>query len=348
MDTFTGHNFYRNNTTVDNFWRHGSHWLCIKSVNNHCAVTGGYSVIPMISNPQDINNTNTNTNNNNNNNNIRNNDPGGANISHRGRLAIWDSRLKDGLVSSVELSCALISSVSYSKGNFALAAGGSDGLVHVYDVRYLDASVPLVVYPSGLPSVHNSPLSTSYVEPPSFALSRAPIISVHLDTTRLLACSANALNVFSASPCMLGNKYPNHPIPFFQKVHSFTAEMASSYSTSEIGNISNPQSSAPGLSTGTFELQTVAFDKYTGTAVACSDCTLVWKNAEPSSAFQSFGITEEFATSLSNSSGMLSQFSLDVESGLPGDISAHTTNSRPRKEHAYRNPSRHMKGVRTR
>ena len=56
-----------------------------------------------------------------------------------GRVALWDVRTRAGVVSQVTAPCGLIPSVSFCSYNSGIAAGGSDGVVRVYDMRRFTA-----------------------------------------------------------------------------------------------------------------------------------------------------------------------------------------------------------------
>ena len=62
---------------------------------------------------------------------------GGAQRRGEGRLALWDLRAKEGVVAAVTLPCGLVPSVSYSPYQQGIAAGGSDGVVRLFDTRKL-------------------------------------------------------------------------------------------------------------------------------------------------------------------------------------------------------------------
>ena len=169
-----------------------------------------------------------------------------------GRVALWDVRTRDGLVSQVTAPCGLIPSVSFCSYNSGIAAGGSDGVVRVYDMRFFKAealhevSVPPTpvsafasappassYYSSSVVDVTLAPDSLSLVppstSPPSPSIlgspmsssppSRRHIQSVCLLPDRLLALQSTALTIFASSPAP---PRKSSAFPFAHPVHSIT------------------------------------------------------------------------------------------------------------------------------
>ena len=174
-----------------------------------------------------------------------------------GRVALWDVRTRAGLVSQLTAPCGLVPSVSFCAYNNGIAAGGSDGVVRVYDMRRFRAealqevrmpaapvsafAAPPAIFPlcSPLPldaaqaseGVALIPASTSPPSPStvpgsaasSSAPSRRHIQSVCLLPDRLLALQSSALTLFSASTAP---PRKTATFPFAHPVHSVTARYA--------------------------------------------------------------------------------------------------------------------------
>ena len=169
-----------------------------------------------------------------------------------GRVALWDVRTRRGVVSQLTTPCGLIPSVSFCAYSSGIAAGGSDGVVRVYDMRRFttdalhevripvhpvsafasaapafspasslafDLSVPLDSLSLTPPST--SPPSPSVVGSPmsSSTPSRRHIQSVCLLPDRLIALQSSALTLFASS-----GKPPRKTstFPFAYPVHSLT------------------------------------------------------------------------------------------------------------------------------
>ena len=169
-----------------------------------------------------------------------------------GRVALWDVRTEGGVVSQLTASCGLIPSISFCSYNNGIAAGGSDGVVRVYDMRRFTAetlhevsvpATPVSAFAFTLPVhgltsslVADDPLPSDFVSlippstsPPSPSIltssvsslppSRRHIASVCLLPDRLIALQSTALTIFAASTAPPRKKTT---FPFAHPIHSIT------------------------------------------------------------------------------------------------------------------------------
>ena len=165
----------------------------------------------------------------------------GAERRGEGRLAVWDLRTKEGVTAQLSLPCGLVPSVSYCAYQQGIAAGGSDGVVRLFDARRLSLErsqavpVPTLVTPS-LPSSSPrrvgeflAPASTSPPSPSLPTTSAQSPVGCHLQSLallsdRLLTCQSRQFTAFassSASPSRLPSAAS--PFPYATAVHSVSA-----------------------------------------------------------------------------------------------------------------------------
>lgn len=109
---------------------------------------------------------------------------------YAGWLGLWDARVAErgGLVSKVQSESPLFS-VSAHASSHTVACGGDDGVVTLWDTRKLEELGPLVV---------RGP--DQALAGGAHAPGRAgPVVSVHVDGTRLLAAQPGSLDVYALS-----------------------------------------------------------------------------------------------------------------------------------------------------
>ena len=229
-----------------------------------------------------------------------------------GRVALWDVRTRAGVVSQVTAPCGLIPSVSFCSYNSGIAAGGSDGVVRVYDMRRFTAetlhevtmpAVPLSAFllssvsgspsPSlsvdaafgggGLslvapstsppsPSVHGGSISSS---PPS----RRHIQSVCLLPDRLMALQSTALTMFASSAAP---PRKTTTFPFAHPIHSLTLRQAVRAANSS----STSSSSAYDVAADSRLVAMQTAEAGDVLALSTSDCLILWGASTAAAATQ--------------------------------------------------------------
>ena len=166
---------------------------------------------------------------------------GGANRVGEGRVAMWDLRTASGVTSSVTLPCGLMTAVSYSSYQQAIAAGGSDGLVRIFDARKMNISTS-AQHTLHIPThsttayqhhhQHTGAITAPSTSPPSPsapALSAQAAAVCHLQSLcllpdRLLTCQSRAFTVFacaSSAPARLRSA-ALQAFPYAFPVHSIS------------------------------------------------------------------------------------------------------------------------------
>jgi len=165
----------------------------------------------------------------------------GNNNEGRGKLSMWDGRIKFGVAASLNLPCGLITALSFSSNTRAVACGGSDSKIRIFDVRHF--------VENNYFDLSNQEYETT-TENNNKIIPRVPghIQSIYLDSNKLLTCQPNQFTIYAASletpakfkhlHAMNGNLIPYaHPVYAINKEYFQSMGTPNNNSSQTINNL---------------------------------------------------------------------------------------------------------------